>query len=209
MGNCHIWNGQVADLVAPIFQTQTFRGNPTDSLCSYLVLASYVVFPLFFHYFFQIMGPCRLAHGKTPNWKKTGRQDKILSHDWPSSLILSTLSTLSSHSNFLKSYCCMLLHWNKSPFIFSDRSLQRQSPFHLTVRLFSIFLRGIVAVAAGPFLDFDSPWFSFRQAAPSPRVSWHRRRDPKFADSLPAAGTQLESWRSEGGKRILGTSLIK
>ena len=77
------------------------------------------------------------------------------------------------------------------------------------LRLFSIFLRGIVAVAAGPFLDFDSPWFSFRQAAPSPRVSWHRRRDPKFADSLPAAGTQLESWRSEGGKRILGTSLIK
>ena len=56
MGNCHIWNGQVADLVAPIFQKQTFRGNPPDSLCSYLVLASYVVFSLIFPLFFPNTG---------------------------------------------------------------------------------------------------------------------------------------------------------
>jgi len=46
----------VADLVAPIFQKQTFRGNPTDSLCSYLVLASYVVFSLIFPLFFPNTG---------------------------------------------------------------------------------------------------------------------------------------------------------
>ena len=107
MGNCHIWNGQVADLVAPIFQKQTFRGNPTDSLCSYLVLASYVVFPLFFHYFFQILGPCRAGAWQNPELEK----DRTSGQD-PQSRLAQQFDSFNSFNSFQSQqfFKILLLH---------------------------------------------------------------------------------------------------
>ena len=109
MGNCHIWNGQVADLVAPIFQKQTFRGNPTDSLCSYIVLASYVVFPLFFHYFFQILGPCRAGAGQNPELEKDKTSGQDPQSRLAQNLFFNSFNSFQSRQLFyLIAACCSI-----------------------------------------------------------------------------------------------------